>query len=242
MAKNAIHKPLLYFWARLRFKYAYFPQYVARWTAAIAYTVLALGIPLPMPVGKASKEAYPCMNHHCGCQTAEQCWRNCCCMTLEERLIWARENHVRPPDYALAEARVKGIQWAMYWPDERKECVANLDSCKPSHACQCCACEHCASKSACCERQHASGVVLIEALKCHGVGENWQGLAISLPPPMAVRYYFPDDCVDHVRLYSPQRSSVAYPPDVPPPRYLVAVSCFVGRHEPVGRSAHGRIN
>src|SRR5215467_15256496 len=52
------------------------------------------------------------------CQSAEQCWQNCCCMTLEERLIWARQNHVRPPNYALAAARAAHIEWAMNWPDD----------------------------------------------------------------------------------------------------------------------------
>ncbi len=88
MAKNAIHRWLRCFWVRPHLKLARSPQSAARWIAAIAYTVLALGIPLPVPMGKAGKEAYPCMNHHCGCQSAEQCWRNCCCMTLEERLFW----------------------------------------------------------------------------------------------------------------------------------------------------------
>jgi hypothetical protein len=220
MNKIAHPKLLLRFLSRLQYAVVRHRQSVLRWTAVCIYTVLALGISLPMPVGKASKEAYPCMNHHCGCQSAEQCWRNCCCMTLEERLVWARQNHVRPPEYALAEARAKGIEWAVNWPgNENKHDTERFCSEQPrEHAC--CGCGHCTQKLVSTEQQHSKGIIIVEALKCYGVGENWQGLAISLPPPVAVLYRFPDNCVDHVWLYSPHFSSVMYPPDVPPPRLL----------------------
>ena len=38
--------------------------------------------------------------------SAEQCWRSCCCHTLAERFAWAREHNVRPPEYAIAAAKV----------------------------------------------------------------------------------------------------------------------------------------
>ena len=222
-------------------------QLLVRWTAAFAYLILALGIPLPLPAGKVSGQPYPCMNHRCGCQSAEECWRNCCCMTLEERLIWARENHVRPPDFALAEARAQGIQWAMYWPDEPNQqgstqCVAieptaeqsacpepsgRCPCCKPAVSeCPCCACQHCASKATCQEKRSVSGVLLVEALKCHGVGENWQGLVISLPPPAMVQFHFPDEIVQRLSFSSLHLSMVSFSPAVPPPRLLIAANCL----------------
>jgi hypothetical protein len=215
---SIIHPKLhLRFFARPRYAKPRRRQSLLRWTAVCAYTVLAMGIPLPVPVWKASQELYPCMNHHCGCQSAEQCWRNCCCMTLEERLVWARQNRVRPPEFVLAEARAKGIEWAANWPgSENQQDTQQFCSEQPrEHAC---CCGHCGQKSAAAEQQRSKGIILIEALKCHGVGENWQGLAVSLPPPVAVPYCFPNECVDYVRLHSPQLSSVTYPPDVPPPR------------------------
>ncbi len=85
-----------------------------RWAALVAYLTLALGVQLPMPAATTSDELYPCKGHPCGCATAEQCWRHCCCTTLEQRLAWARENYVTPPDFALAEARARGIDWEAY--------------------------------------------------------------------------------------------------------------------------------
>jgi hypothetical protein len=242
MAKNALHTLLPFLARRSRSNTACRMQTASRWTAAIAYSILALGIPIPIPAVKTSAGPFPCMNHRCGCQSAEECWRNCCCMTLEERLIWARENHVRPPDYALAEARAAGIQWAMNWPsgDNQQnsreiacaepqqahstcqELPGKCHCCGPKvNACPCCACEHSTDQKLTCEERHSNSVILIEALKCHGVGENWQGLAISLPPPQAVQFNFVGGPVGSTNLTSPQFSSVSFPPDVPPPRFLV---------------------
>jgi hypothetical protein len=213
----------------------------ARWVAAIAYAFLALGIPLPVPAGRISGEPFPCMNHHCGCQSAEQCWQNCCCMTLEERLVWARQNHVRPPDYALAAARAAGIQWAANWPSDDKwqdsakmaceeQCHAH-DSCnETSHQCPCCkpkttcsCCNHGESPSSTaeCSQQHSKSVILLEAMKCHGASENWQGLSISLPPPIADQIDFLHGPVETVHSVPAQFSSISSAPDVPPPRVLV---------------------
>jgi len=241
MAKNAIQNLIARILAR-RTTPGRAPrlQTASRWTATIAYSILALGIPLPLPSGKTSKEIYPCMNHHCGCQSAEECWRNCCCMTLEERLIWARENHVRPPDYVLAEARAKGIEWAAYWPSEENhqdsiQCMAMRSAagdagcqqasgpcpcCKPAaHQRACCACERC-TKAKPSERQSEGGILLMNALKCHGVGDNWQGMAVSLPPPIAFQFLFSDEAVGKVNFFSLHFSSASFLPDVPPPRFL----------------------
>ena len=142
-------------------------------------------------------------------------------MTLEERLVWARENHVRPPDFVLVEARAKGIEWAVNWPgnENQQDTEQFCSEQKQGNTCSCC-CGHCGQKQASADQQPSKGIVLIEALKCHGASENWQGMAISLPPPAAIQYRFPDEWVDYVRLRSPQLSSVVYPPDVPPPRVL----------------------
>ena len=63
-----------------------------------------------------SGEMFPCMDCPCGCNSAEQCWRSCCCHTLAERMDWAREHGVRPPEYAIDEARRQRID--LCWLDE----------------------------------------------------------------------------------------------------------------------------
>jgi hypothetical protein len=48
----------------------------------------------------------------CGCKTAEQCWRSCCCHSLAERLAWARARGIQPPAFELAQAQAMGLDVA----------------------------------------------------------------------------------------------------------------------------------
>src|SRR5438132_7984698 len=68
----------------------------------VIYLITSAGF-IPMPVfasKKASGQPFPCQDHACGCATAEECWRHCCCFSAEERWSWAQEHGVQPPDYA----------------------------------------------------------------------------------------------------------------------------------------------
>jgi hypothetical protein len=58
------------------------------------------GLPLPASAFKAGGEPYGCQDSPCGCQSAEQFWKGCCCMSPEQRWAWAREHQVEPPSYA----------------------------------------------------------------------------------------------------------------------------------------------
>src|SRR5262249_8887111 len=76
----------------------------------VMYAVTASGLPLPAGFAShKSGETFPCMDCPCGCTSAEQWWRSCCCHTLAERMDWAHEHGVRPPEYAVDEARRQGI-------------------------------------------------------------------------------------------------------------------------------------
>ena len=74
--------------------------------ALAAFVAATTGIPvlkLDQP-GKTS-QPYPCQHHHCGCVSAEQCWQSCCCFTNHEKLLWAGEHNVTPPNYVVAAAQ-----------------------------------------------------------------------------------------------------------------------------------------
>src|SRR5437763_13121407 len=66
----------------------------------VAYLLAALGVPLPASTRKETDLPFPCQDHPCGCQTAEQCWSASCCFTPEERWAWAAAHDVTPPAYA----------------------------------------------------------------------------------------------------------------------------------------------
>jgi hypothetical protein len=78
-----------------------------------AFVVTSAGIPLPLSKTSMMRgEIFPCAMNRCGCDSAERCWRSCCCHTLAERLAWARRHGVRPPAFALAKARAAGLDLA----------------------------------------------------------------------------------------------------------------------------------
>jgi hypothetical protein len=70
------------------------------WLALGCYGLVVSGLPLPLGVvreagrgerGQKDRSVpFPCMDSPCGCDTAEQCYTNCCCHTPTERLAWAR--------------------------------------------------------------------------------------------------------------------------------------------------------
>ena len=112
------------------------------------YAVTAAGVPLPGGVPpKQTNERYPCEHCQCGCRSAEQCWRSCCCRTLAERFEWARENNVRPPDYAIDAAMLAGMDLSWLGIKSGKSCVVACPAC----------CSHSsdARRPGCC-RSHAS--------------------------------------------------------------------------------------
>lgn len=64
----------------------------------LGFAIGTVGIPVPVPVPTGSNpEQFICQGHGCGCQTAEHCWRACCCFSPKKRLEWAAKNQVAMP-------------------------------------------------------------------------------------------------------------------------------------------------
>ena len=74
--------------------------------------ICAVVLPLPVtilvpsdPVSeKDLSQPFPCMNRPCGCRSAEQCWKQCCCFTNVQKVAWAKANHVQIPDFVVVAA------------------------------------------------------------------------------------------------------------------------------------------
>ncbi len=199
-----------------------------------AYVVTAAGIPLP--AGSRTQklnEVFLCATSSCGCQTAEQCWRSCCCHTLAERLAWAQKHGVRPPDFAITQAKAAGFD--VSWLDKRGETrLANhssncCDRGKGSAARSCCEGPREVSPikivHSCCSQPHEprpentrqSTVVGWQALKCGGLSMNWLA---AVPTLISVRV----DIVQQISPFAwlgPATSDRAFGtadlPSVPPP-------------------------
>lgn len=157
--------------------------------AALMYLAVASGVPLPLPVSHSpskSGELFPCASSHCGCGSAEQCWRGCCCHTLAERLAWAQKHGVKPPAFALAEAKLAGLD-ACGQPVKEKivrVALATKAAGKTPTCCQKKATASCCKSSggrSCCSSQKAdiaksdesNFVIGFRALACHGQSLSW---------------------------------------------------------------------
>ncbi len=58
----------------------------------------------PNAPGKDDSAPFPCQDRPCGCMTATQCWKKCCCFSNAKKIAWANANHVQVPDFVIAAA------------------------------------------------------------------------------------------------------------------------------------------
>ncbi|MFV0442408.1 MAG: hypothetical protein ACK5Q5_02430 [Planctomycetaceae bacterium] len=64
-------------------------------------------VPLPVMrpgLNKDRSTPYPCMDRPCGCRSADECWRSCCCFSNVEKVAWAKEHRVQLPAFVLVAA------------------------------------------------------------------------------------------------------------------------------------------
>jgi hypothetical protein len=186
-----------------------------------AYLAAAVGFPLPARARIKAGQPFPCQNNPCGCQSAEQCWRSCCCYTVEERWAWARANHVEPPAYA---AKPSGDGWRTVRLRDHACCAAHHSGCA------CCA----GGKGAptCCHKKpkaapdlSRTGVRMVLGLtsqKCQGSANLWVSTGAVLPvaPPLACQPFLtPQGWLASANVH--RVDALAPPPD-PPPRSFAA--------------------
>lgn len=109
--------------------------------------ICAMVLPLPVtmlqqePAEKESSEPFPCQNRPCGCRSAEQCWKKCCCFSNTQKIAWAKSNGVKVPDYVLAAAvKEKAL------PFSQRE-VCSLPNGTGQSIAKKTACPHCSKKT-----------------------------------------------------------------------------------------------
>jgi len=215
--------------------------------ALLAYLTAALGMPLPNLAHKDRSQLFPCQNHACGCQSAEQCWRHCCCFTPEEHWAWARANHVEPPAYAEKPAPEKPTGWNA--PRLRDQAEGKTT---PSRGCARCAqtrndqCEGeaCAASG----RQRIAGTdtssprprdqrnadsqpaskgkwrlaLGVNQLCCQGLRTLWLSSGTTLPPPPPTAWVSWQAPAGWLGSPDDLPITVSAPPPLPPPRLSCA--------------------
>jgi hypothetical protein len=171
----------------------------------------SLGVPVLVAPPLDVSQPFPCMSHRCGCGSAAACWRGCCCMTLAQKLAWARDHGITPPAYVLAQVR------------EETQKVAS-----------------CGAGSCCPKRKQSSPVTNQETVKkhspppsvelglvlvndyrrCQGLSTLWLTLSHALPPRLetSAPRYRPAPGT-WLAVTSQSAESLPLSPDTPPPRH-----------------------
>lgn len=91
--------PLRTFWRRHRRRLT---------VLAVLSCVLACLTPLHIRLPTLPKDAsrpFPCQSRPCGCRSAEQCWKKCCCFTNSQKVAWAKAHEVELPQSVIAAAK-----------------------------------------------------------------------------------------------------------------------------------------
>ena len=202
-----------------------------------AYVAVVAGVPLP--AGKTqhkSGELFPCASSSCGCDSADTCWSGCCCHTLPQRLAWAKQNNVRPPEFALVEARRAGLDTSPWngSPKLVKATVAAKSCCSSKNsvaAAPSCCSKKTAAAGTCCSSKRDSksddndrnnsdrNIIGWRALACHGQSLNWLA---AVPTLITVELELADE-FPLVAWLGPHSSDIAAgfddAPTPPPPEH-----------------------
>lgn len=172
----------------------------------VAYLVALFGVPVSASTGKDYRIPFPCQDHACGCRNAEECWRHCCCFSLEERLAWARAHGIQPPAYIGQSAEAEELG---------------------PHTCAHCDHREAAPKS-CCAGHHESHAPATNrwglsfcALRCQGLHSWWITTSILVPPPFRMTWTSPSVCTGWLADRDVTIPVMCLTPPEPPPRALV---------------------
>ncbi|MBW3598507.1 MAG: hypothetical protein KY475_14700, partial [Planctomycetes bacterium] len=136
---------------------------------------------------------FPCQAHQCGCSSAEQCWTDCCCFSLEERLAWAARHGVEPPP-GLRRLAAMQTQTS----NRKRCCQSACDS--PTKGSD----EAPLLRS----QPRVRWVSGIQARRCRGLATEWNvfGGAVAPPPPRVAwrPHDAPQGAVAEIAMIPPQ--------------------------------------
>ena len=177
-----------------------------------ALLVGSAGIPVVSRIPKDRSQPFPCQDNPCGCSSADECWHNCCCHTNRQKIAWAREHGVTPPDFVVAAA------------EKEDECASHACYHRP-------ACEKCAAKVAAHhDPSQAAGqpgkkgslrtvLVLVDlARHCRNMPQFWSLLGAGLPVRIETAWSFDQKIVGRVIDAPVLKCRVELSPPVPPPK------------------------
>ncbi|MEQ8854638.1 hypothetical protein [Gimesia sp.] len=204
-------------------------HHARRWIGLfVLISIVSSLVPLPLslssPVEKDLSTPFPCQNRPCGCQSAKQCWKSCCCFTNREKIVWAKANRVEAPAYVAQAAKKESRETACSSGSccsEKKQHAADLPVLNENHPGCCTSAKAVTTQS---EKTAASNtdngpVIGLYAQKCQGQGTFWNSLPWAIVPGLQaeVLVFAPDIWNPFYSVKAPEK---ALEPPTPPPRIV----------------------
>ncbi len=136
----------------------------------ILLAVGMIGLPISAPA-PAKDGRFPCEDCPCGCTTADFCWDKCCCHSDLEKLEWAAQNNVQPPEFLVARAASVSPTFTLVRTSSAKSSTSACCCCSKPSASTCDSPESPAQETTQATR---SGLVRFEdAARCRGIELLW---------------------------------------------------------------------
>ena len=174
--------------------------------------------------GKDLSEPFPCQSRACGCRSAKQCWKKCCCFTNAQKLAWAKAHRVQPPAFVAEAARQETRQEVatVRPPAEKAQaCCTATGACHAELTCK-----KSSDPSTCKTRKSepkSNYVIGAQALQCQGIDQGVFGQLVSIEPPAVSVFVFHE--FDQGEVVPPLRCAPLIPcdqePPTPPPRQAI---------------------
>lgn len=159
--------------------------------------------------GKDRSAPFPCQDRPCGCRTAEQCRKKCCCFSTEQKLAWAKRNGVKACEVVDASAKCEVVH-----STPRKACCSS----------------HCATKSKSTTPLKSrtksvprkKTVIGIVAQECQGNAQTLFGQPVFLIPAIISLQSLIEPTGERFICSGSRFIQPAPEPPVPPPRLVSA--------------------
>ncbi len=179
----------------------------------VGFVIALLPIPLisfSSKVGKDLSRPFPCQNRPCGCMSAAQCKKKCCCFSDEQKLAWAKRHGVDPSEVVVLTAKRAPACEA-----SPQVCCTIKNGSKAKVA-------HRPPKAKAASSSRYKIVIGAVADDCQGLAKTAFGQAVFLIPPMTSLNPLVESIVERfINRGSVIVQAIAEPP-VPPPRISVA--------------------
>lgn len=188
--------------------------------AMIALAVLVGSLPLQLSIAPAKdlSKPFPCQTRACGCRSAEQCAKKCCCFTAAQKQAWALKQRIASKDDPQPQEKVGPDSIACCKPkaDEIRDTDARAES--GAERCRLPKCTRSIADRPATGSKRFQVVVTTEARNCGGLLPLWLTLGdVCLPEsPAALGHEFLP--IGRIEPRTEVRSDSDLAPPVPPPR------------------------